>query len=190
MSINTKTMKKISRVLIPGFIVASLLVGIGSGAGSASIVHAQTTTVSRTDRPFFENFSNRIERVVERLTAAHDRMVGISDRIEDRAEKLSKDGVNVTESLKFVSTAREELAKANQSITNIESSFKTEANATSTEKLSGGAARSAFVKTLTNIKDAKESLKKAHRSLVSAVKSLKPGINKTNTPRTATSTPR
>lgn len=119
----------------------------------------------------------RTKLIVNRLSAAVERLGVLSQRITSRIEKVKATGTDTTKASELVTTAQTTIVKANENITSI----KTLATVSPTATAEEIAAQKAQIKTLA--KQTEQLLKDAHKMLQSTLPTLKkaPKIEKTET---------
>ncbi len=123
-------------------------------------------------RRFEANVETRIKlhtaKVVNRMNAALDRLMGIGDRIDSRIEKLGAAGANVTEVKQLREESKVKLGEAKVKIAGLKAAIEAEISTSTPANPGEGMQR---IKTV--VKEAEESLKAAHRSIVAVIESLK-----------------
>ncbi len=154
----------------------------------AEIKDEKAANMADKMKMFRENFSARFQMVIDRLVAINDRLSQITDRIESRLKKMSSEGSDVSASVKFVATAREELRLAKVSTDAASTSFKAESNTAMAATTTNENRRTVFAKTFANIQEAKSHLKKAHEALAQAVANAKAHDKKAVGPNTSVKT--
>lgn len=149
---------------------------IGDDKNNKQNDRGQNNDKNENGKKFSVDFSGRFDHTIKKLTAVQDRLSKVADRIDSRMEKLKADNIDTSASVKLVASARAELKLAADAITNAQSSFKTENEASA--EVNANNYKTTYAKTLAHVKTAKEHLVQAHRNLVQAISSLKPGANK------------
>lgn len=124
-----------------------------------------------------ERITAYADRIINRLTAAINRMLKLADRIEARIikleEKFTDKGLDLSESKKLVERAREEARNAQTEINSISETFA--------EIIDVENPRESFNAVREHIKNAIISVKNAHKTLVEAIKSVKANVVKDTT---------
>jgi len=114
-----------------------------------------------------------VQKVVERLGAANNRLEKIAGRIDSRIAKMQAQNIDVAAAKTLLATARTDIETAQTSTAMITADFA------SSEATSTAALRDEYTVVKTEIEKAKNDIKTAHAALVDVVNSLKPGSNKT-----------
>jgi len=120
-----------------------------------------------------EEVDRFIQNVIERFTAADNRLIKLADRIDSRIEKLQTANISVSTSTDLMIIARAKINEATTSVASIVSKTKDVSTETTMTTI-----REEFKTIKAQIETAKEKIKIAHAALVDVVNSLKPGQNK------------
>lgn len=125
-----------------------------------------------------ERLNKFTENIMERFSAALERLQKLADRIDGRIAKMEAQNIDVKTAKELMLVARLKLETASTSVTGIglESGAIASSTATTT-----AAIKDDFQHLKNQVEKAKKDIKSAHASLVDVVNSLKPGRNKTAT---------